>query len=238
MASDIKLGHNRTGVASAPEALLQGTPRGSPPAGDERDLAQLRMEHVMEADPVGSMPAPFMEEREADEGEPASGIDVLLDKLGERLAFERGGTRLYEALMVKCQAGLSGSDLVSLDRVKEIRAEEAQHFELVAEAIESLGGDPTAQTPCADVIGVETMGLVQVLTDPRTTLPQCVNAILTAELSDNAGWELLIVLAREVGADDMVNDFETALVHEREHLEQVRTWMEQLTLAEAAVATT
>jgi bacterioferritin (cytochrome b1) len=237
MASDIKIGRNRTGFSSAPapEEVLQGSARGAAiPEGDERDLAQLRMEYVMEADPVGSMPP--LETAEADapaDGEPASGTAVLLDKLGERLAFERGGVRLYEALLVKCQSGLSGGDIVSLDRLKEIHNEEAQHFQLVSDAIESLGGDPTVQTPCADVIGVETMGLVQVLNDPRTTLAQSMNAILTAELSDNAAWELLIALARETGAEDLVKEFEQALAHEEEHLRQVKTWMERLMLAEA-----
>jgi hypothetical protein len=62
-----------------------------------------------------------------------------------------------------------------------------RHFELVRCTIEMMGCDPTAQTPCADLVGVETLGLVQVLTDPRTTVAQCMNAILTAELADNAG---------------------------------------------------
>jgi bacterioferritin (cytochrome b1) len=235
MASDIKIGTNRTGMATAPAELLQGSPRGLAPAepGDEKDLAQLRMEYAMEAEPVGSMPASAMEGDMAAAGKPASGGVVLLDKLGERLAFERGGVRLYEALLLRYQAGISGAEIVSMDRVNHILEEEAQHFELVAEAIEFLGADPTVQTPCADVIGVENMGLVQVLNDPRTTLSQCVNAILTAELSDNAAWELLIVLAREIGANDMAKNFESALAHEQEHLEQVKTWMEQLTLAEA-----
>jgi bacterioferritin (cytochrome b1) len=207
------------------------------PENEEPSLAELRMEYVIEADPVGSMPPRISEEVGAatEEGTPAIGVDVLLDKLGERLAFERGGTRLYEALLVKCQAGLSGGDIVSVDRVKQIHDEEAQHFQVLVDAIESLGGDPTVQTPCADVIGVASMGLIQVVTDPRTTLPQCVNALLAAELSDNAGWELLITLARDVGADDLAREFENALVHEEEHLEQVKTWMEQLTLAEAKV---
>jgi hypothetical protein len=31
------------------------------------------------------------------------------------------------------------------------------------------------------------MGIIQVLTDPRTSMAQCLQAILTAELTDNAG---------------------------------------------------
>ena len=64
----------------------------------------------------------------------------------------------------------------------------------VGAAIQSLGGDPTAQTPAADVTGVEGMGLMQVLTDPKTTVAQALHAILVAEMTDNAAWEELIEL--------------------------------------------
>ncbi len=39
-------------------------------------------------------------------------------------------------------------------------------------------------------------GLPAVLTDPRTNLIQCLDALLVAELTDNAGWEMLIELAQ------------------------------------------
>ena len=61
------------------------------------------------------------------------------------------------------------------------------YFQLVCEAIEQLGGDPTAMTPCADLVGVQSMGLWQSVSDPRTTLAQCLNTMLVAELADHAG---------------------------------------------------
>ena len=61
---------------------------------------------------------------------------------------------------------------MTIDDLETIRADEARHFRLIAEAIESLGGDPTSQTPSADLAGVESMGLVQVLNDPRTSIAQ------------------------------------------------------------------
>ena len=39
-------------------------------------------------------------------------------------------------------------------RLQSFREQEAQHFELVASALVDLGGDPTAQTPCADLVGI------------------------------------------------------------------------------------
>jgi len=69
------------------------------------------------------------------------------------------------------------------------------------------------------------MGIMQVLTDARSSVPQCLQALLTAELTDNAGWELLIEMASTIGYDDMRERFETALAHEEEHLQNVRDWL-------------
>ncbi len=96
-----------------------------------------------------------------------------------------------------------------------------------------LGADPTAQTPEADVNGVASMGLLQVITDPRTSVAQCIHAIHIAELTDRDGWDLLIKLAREMGQTDMAERFTVALAEEGQHLETMRQLMEQTVLAEA-----
>jgi hypothetical protein len=98
---------------------------------------------------------------------------------------------------------------------------------LLAEAIASMGGDPTAMTPSADLAGVEAMGLVQVLNDPRTSLAQSLHALLTAELSDGVGWETLIALADEQDQSDMVEQFSAALLQERRHQAMIQTWYEE-----------
>ena len=71
---------------------------------------------------------------------------------------------------------------------------------------------------------------MQVIVDPRTTLLQSLEAILSAELADNACWEALIALAQEAGEDALVTQFERALLTEQEHLTKVRDWYRQLTL--------
>src|SRR5690606_30121461 len=135
--------------------------------------------------------------------------------IGERIAFERAGTRLYDALIAKYRAALDeGGDLPSaaealdangedrlllgafvdetpMQTLERIRAEELAHFHMLCEAMESLGGDPTAQTPSADVIGIASAGIMQVMTDPRSTLPQSLGALLSAALTGRAGWEPL-----------------------------------------------
>jgi bacterioferritin (cytochrome b1) len=217
-------GLNKTGIATSPvdiEKMLAGmdskfaTPSSE---GDERAMAEMRGTYIEGAAPVG--------ERQ----------QLFLDKLGERLAFERTGTRLYDAFIAKCRT--QGGEAIEDAELVRIRNEEARHFALISECIEFLGGDPTAQTPCADVTGVASAGLMQVITDPKTTIAQSLSAVLIAELTDNAAWEDLIALARKMGHDDMAAQFEEALQHEEEHLASVRKWHEVLLMAESDLVKT
>jgi hypothetical protein len=59
--------------------------------------------------------------------------------------------------------------------------------------------------------------------------------MLNAELVDNAGWDMLVKLADDMGLDDMSRDFQAALNEEDEHLMEIRQWYEQSTLAQAGV---
>ena len=220
---------NRTGMETAPDLAMKmaegSVAAGPDPSGSEETANTERAVYVSQGFPVGSMPdLPFADESKADDE--AMGMAVFMDKLSERLAFERTGTRLYDALINKCEA-LGESDRPSLAELQEIRDEEHRHFLLLSEAVTSLGGDPTVQSPSADVQAVASLGIMQVLNDPRTTVSQCLNALLTAELTDNAGWELLIDLAEELGHDDLSEPFTEALTNEQDHLLKVQTWLSE-----------
>jgi ferritin-like protein len=230
---------NRTGIDMSPidsQTMIE-TAEQTPPSssGDESALAALDSTYIREAEPLGSVPIPGTVKGTAQSMlNKLSGKnpEVLIDKLGERLAFERTGTRLYDYLITKCEA--TGADTeISIDTLRRFRREEAQHFKLVAKSLESLGADPTAQTPGADASAVASSGVLKVLSDPRTSVSQSLEAILTAELVDNAGWELLSKLAGEMGLSDLETDFRSALTEENQHLMQIRQWYEQGTLAEA-----
>lgn len=186
-----------------------------------------RTERAAEADRIGSVPVPG-----SAKGMLKTGFDmmrgkspeVFLDKLGERLAYERNGVRLYEAMIAKVKA-LDTPDTALVDTLMHIRNEEHEHMMLVHQAIETLGADPTAQTPCADVVGTMSLGIVNVLTDPRTNVDQCLNALLTVELTDNAAWELLIELAQAAGHPNIADSFTKAKTQEDDHLVKIKTLM-------------
>lgn len=238
MKEQIPIGMNRTGVQMSPfdaDAMLSGTPQaGAPvPSGDTSAIADMRRVYTEEAEPLGSVPVPG-----TIKGAMTTGFSMLtgnqpqllLDKLGERLAFERTGTRLYDALIAKFEAIGQGATSMTVDDLRKIRDEEARHFAVVANAIESVGGDPTSQTPCADLVGVESQGLMQAVTDPRVAMAQSLHAMLVAEMADQSGWEMLIALAEDQGQSSMTPDFQVALNEERVHLQRVRTWYEEATL--------
>jgi bacterioferritin (cytochrome b1) len=229
---------NRTGMQTSPELaeeLIEGASNAAPSSeGGPEDIAESRVDYIAERFPLGSMPAmPVSEEAEASEEE--AGMAVLLDKLSERLAFERMGTRLYEALLNKCETLGESSPGPTLEEIRHIGEEELEHFLMLNRTIAEIGGDPTVESPSADVAGVASLGIMQVLTDPRSSMAQCLQVLLTAELTDNAGWELLIELADGLGYQEMKTEFETALANEEEHLQNVRNWLADLVLERAQV---
>lgn len=229
---------NRTGIQTSPELaeeLIDGASSATPSStGGPEGIAELRGEYIAEGFPIGSLPTlPASDEGEASEDE--AGIAVLLDKLSERLAFERTGTRLYEALLNKCEVLGEPTPGPTLEEIRHIGQEELEHFLLLNRVVTELGGDPTVESPCADVAAVSSMGIMQVLTDPRTSMTQCLQAMLVAELTDNDGWELLIKLAESLGFQQMKAEFQTALENEQEHLQNVRLWVEDCVLESAQV---
>jgi rubrerythrin len=78
---------------------------------------------------------------------------------------------------------------------------------------------------------------MQVVSDPRTTIPQTLQAMLTAELVDNDGWQMLQDLAAELGQDDLEEQCRRAYQEEQEHLEKVRDWLTSMTMDEASGST-
>jgi rubrerythrin len=235
-----EFGPNVTGQKTSPSLSKAMNDVAGPAPDDVTDatpINDVRVQYIREADPLGSVPPPAtvkavgMGAAQRIEGERPS---AFIDKLAERLAYERGGTRLYDALIAKFTVYAGELKDVSLQDIVEIRDDELEHAELLHDCLEQLGADPTAQTPCADLVGIATTGFLQAATDPRTTLAQTLQVTLAAELVDGASWQLLISMAEALGQKDMAGQFRAALDRENEHLDKVRTWLETLTLQSTA----
>jgi rubrerythrin len=227
-----KMGDNRTGCARAPERcedMLSGNEEFAPaPNLDGDPIAQLRIEYAAEAEPLGSLPPPASMKQvgktvmgKVKGGSPS----VFIDKLGARLAFERAGTRLYQALISKYDAFGSFDGGPTRTELEAIMAQEHAHFTMLKQAMEELGGDPTAMTPSADIEDTASNGVRALLVDPRVNLAQSLEAILVAELVDNDCWDGLVDLATKAGEDELATRFAGAREEEREHLVKVRAWL-------------
>jgi hypothetical protein len=223
---------NRTGMGLVPErldAMVEGTEQ-FPPAGrgPGDSLASVRVEYAKDGEPVGSIPPPAgMKDVVKTAAKAVLGKQptLFLDKLGERLAFERSGVRLYDALLSKHDAYGAFRGGPARHDLEHLRDEERAHFMMLHEVVDRRGGDPTAITPSADVHATLAKGVVAVLADPRTDLVQSLEGILLAELADNDCWTALVALARADGDDELAGRFEEAERTEREHLARVRGWI-------------
>lgn len=232
MTNKTKIGMNRTGIALSPRMgpeMLEAVERYHPaPNLEAAALRSTREMHAAVAAPLGTMPPPAsLKEAGATAVELLKGNKavVFLDKLGDRMAFERTGSRLYQGLIARFQSSLTWEGGPSLEALEQIRRDELAHFALLRETVIELGSDPTVITPSADVCAVASIGLLQVVNDPRIKLSDALHAILVAELVDNEGWSLLIDLADELGHGTIAQRFAAAQAAEDRHLQTVRSWI-------------
>jgi hypothetical protein len=225
-------GKNKTGVARAKERceeMLESNTEFAPlAAADGQGIAAVRKEYGAAGDTLGTLPPPASAQQL---GKTAVGAlkaghpVVLVDKLAARLAFERAGVRLYEALLDKFDArgGIEGGP--SRADLEHILQEELAHFELLHGAIVRLGADPTAMTPAVDVEATASRGMQALMVEPRTTFAQALDVVLLVELTDNEMWDTIVTLARGAGEDDLARQLELARDQERDHLTKVRAWV-------------
>src|SRR5688572_20894243 len=96
---------------------------------------------------------------------------------------------------------------------------------MLDECIADVGGDPTMVIPSGDIGATISAGILKVVIDPRTTVPQCLEALLAAELIDNDCWGVLIAMMKQQGMPDEATELEEALIEEQEHLAKVRNWI-------------
>jgi rubrerythrin len=229
------MGDNLTGVARARErceAMLAGNAEFAPaPVLDDETIAEVRQQYAEEGEPLGTVPPPasFRQAAKTAAGVIKPGNPMLfVDKLAARLAFERSGVRLYQALLSKVSIHGNGASGDIRSGVESVLKQEFEHFVLLKRVIEEkMGGDATTVTPSADVEATLSSGVLAVLVDPRTDLVQSLEAILVAELADNESWDQLVELSRAQANDEITASFEHARDQERTHLGIIRMLIER-----------
>lgn len=229
MARAVGKGINRTGMKlSSHEKAMREVTELTVPTSTNGGPAVLKKVYMQNGGRLGSVPPPAQLKGAVAAGKDAlKGNDAftLIDRMGERLAFERTGVRLYDALIAKLSNSQSWEGGPTLSELQRIREEELEHFLMLKEEIQALGGDPTVMTPSADVVAVESEGIGKVLADPRTDLAQALHGILVAELADGEGWQLLTKLAQRMEHNELANKLERAERQEEDHLRMVREWL-------------
>lgn len=233
MSTHAELGMNKTGIATSPKltaAMVEGQKEFAPDMpGDEALIAAARTATALEWNQqVGSVPPPTTLKGVVKTGMTAmkgESPTLLIDKLGARLAYERSGVRLYEALLSKFDANGAFEGGPTRALIEGILNDEYNHFKLLTEALVHLGADPTVMTPTADLEANITQGALAVMVEPRTNFVQCLEAVMTIELIDNACWESLVELAQQAGQRDLAARFEAALREENAHLANVKRWL-------------
>lgn len=242
-AKPTDLGPNRTGIAVSPrqskeavESAREGVAIESFDTGAHHRSA---VAVARDSEPLGQMPPPATAKGIAKtllEKAKGNQPTVFLDALGERIAFERTGVRLYEALLCRFDAAHPHAGSPPRADLERFRDDELNHFQLCCRAMQQLGGDPTAVTPSADTVAVASTGIAAVLNDPRCTLTEGLKAILIAELADNDSWAMLSRMAEDLGQDELAEEFKNALATEEEHLASVRTWLQATVEGQLGVA--
>jgi bacterioferritin (cytochrome b1) len=155
-------------------------------------------------------------------------VTRVIDLLNERLAFERAGVTLYDTLLGRLRASADPEIAGLIDTVQKHREEEKEHEEWLEEQIRTLGGDARAPSEHAVLVQAESEGVERVMRRDES-IPHDFHALLTAELADNAGWDLLVQIADEFGDSKAKKEFKKRLREEADHLLFVRKTVLELT---------
>lgn len=150
-------------------------------------------------------------------------MDALVDKLCERLAVETGGVDIYRAAIAKVD------DPTVAARLEHFMQDEADHRDLLEAYLTRLGVRER-DTPSARLAGHEGKAYLELIGEAQTPA-QVLNILLTVELMDENGWEMIINLGRDLGDDDLVRTLDAALQEEKDHLRGVRGMLAQMTRA-------
>jgi len=135
----------------------------------------------------------------------------MIGLLGERLSSARAAVQLYQAALeaMKARGGPYQSVRAHLRLIHE---EKKAHVEWLEEKLRALGAG-VEQAPAGPVAVIEVIAVLSEAADPARLF----ESLLTAEVYDNGGWEMLLDLAVRSADDEMAEEIRQLLREEQEH---------------------
>jgi rubrerythrin len=155
--------------------------------------------------------------------------EMLMDKLSEFLAVEKGGVQLYEAALRVVQ-----NEEVR-NKFREFLAQTRKHEEILTRVINQLGGNPSEMSASAKIAEKKAKALLETMDasngkialSPKEAEINAMENILLAETKDHADWELLGKVVRRTD-DHKLSDILQPAVNEVEPEEDEHlTWTKE-----------
>jgi hypothetical protein len=137
-----------------------------------------------------------------------------IELLSERLAFARVSVALYGTVLQRLRQRGGPYDSVR-GHLRLILEEKKSHQEWLQEKVSALGGD-TEQAPGNSLLREEWANIVAGLGEGTEPGP-LFESLLTAEVYDNGGWEMLLELAERFADEEMAGEIRQMLHEEQEH---------------------
>ena len=144
--------------------------------------------------------------------------NIYVQKVADRLAFERGETRLYSLAINRLQNSSKSSHQEIIDLLKVNRQNEENHAALVKEALRSRDPGALESWELFDGVNLAYRGFFETIVNPHSDLPRIIQILFFAKLADHAEWEILIHLAQKVSEEKRMSQFEEALTEELKQL--------------------
>jgi rubrerythrin len=151
--------------------------------------------------------------------------DLLMEKLSEFLAVEKGGVKLYEkALLIVKDAQVHDKFVEFLDQTRK-------HEEILTRVIRELGGDPNFISAGAKVADAKAQALLKTMDGegltPKDAELNAIENIVIAETKDQADWELLGRIARRTNDTKLSTVLKPAVKEVEPQEDEHLTWTKQ-----------
>jgi rubrerythrin len=165
--------------------------------------------------------------------------EELDNLLYEALETEEGGVKVYETAL----GAAVNEDL--RQEWEEYLEQTRRHVQIVRELFDSLGLDPSQETPGRKVVRtigealVEAMELAQKSAPPEAAQIVAAECVVLAETKDHLNWSLLGQLAKELegdAAEAIATAVEEVEDEEDEHLYHSQGWARELWLDNLGLA--